>query len=140
VTPLELERALARARDLLADPERVVLNPMHYLELGDGREYFDAIDVLAEGRRATCRVCMFGAAALAAFECGADERDVEAVLTAKAMQVGVEVEDAVDERWGDDPSRYLTSALIQGRAVEVCDAALADVRAGVEIDTSLVEF
>lgn len=130
---------LERMRELLADPARVVLDPEHYFETDiNGTTVAMSLDDALD-RRGRCRVCFCGAATLAAIEIarpGEDEPLDEAVreiLTAKIseLEIPLDREVAIRFGWGYSPVSALTSALKQGRAVEVVDAVLADLRAAV---------
>lgn len=134
-------RVLERMRELLADPARVVLDPLHCFEREVNGEvimldYDEALE-----RRDSCRVCFCGAASLACFEIldrieledlfDSDEDVIRPLLRDKALDIGVTTSPEVRERWPLDfesSMGVLTSALIQGRAVEVVDAALADLK------------
>ena len=146
--------AIGRARQILSDPNRIVLDPMHYTEVGiDGEQCFFSFEEALE-KRDSCRVCFMGACGLAAiesiaFETPEDcewpaecaetlEEHVAKLLTAKAVELGIPLNLKAIARWGNNPdnpgdpdnldaSVVLTSALIAGRAVEVCDAVISDL-------------
>jgi hypothetical protein len=141
MTQSQMMAAVERARELLANPERVVLDPMHYVEISkDGALCSAFVDVddlaaWAQEKRDSCRVCMYGAASIAAIECGlrdkygkVDDDTIATLLTEKAKAMGVPRDEEVARRYYDDTSIYLTSALMHGMAVQVCDAVLADLR------------
>jgi len=127
--------ALERARELLADPERIVLNPLHYVEIKHDGEWVEAWtnvedwEHMAQSRRDECRVCMWGAASLAAVECELHEEALREVLVEAAKTLNVPEDEDIWQRWEDAPSRYLTSALKHGMAIQVVDAAIERVSA-----------
>lgn len=148
-----LVEAIKRARELLADPSRVVLNPQHYAETAGGGREIHLVDIdEARERRDNCRVCFMGACGLAAYESlldrplesgeGSYPEDValrisnhaEELLTEKIRELEIPIDPETAERWGGvhprcggDETVLMTSALVAGRAVEVCDAVLADL-------------
>jgi hypothetical protein len=77
-------------------------------------------------------VCFAGAAVIAAWEHLAYESNeplyanpVIELLTDHADELGIKVTRANLDRWGGGPVATLTQAMIDGRAGEVCDRALA---------------
>ena len=124
---------LERMRELLADPDRVVLDPLHYFEIEDGTVIECGV-AEARLRSQNCRVCFCGAASMAAFELTADKNNVVEVdeqicdvVASKLNELDVPFEPAAVKAFGHSRVGYLTSALMQGRAVEVVDACLADL-------------
>lgn len=111
---------LERMRELLADPDRVVLDPDNLFEAADGTfaHYTVALD------DSHCRACLIGSAYVAA---GSRDLDDEGADWAN------EIVELMDEKCATlgIPSRGVdlcTTALYEGRAVEVVDAVLADLR------------
>lgn len=111
-------KVLERMRELLSDPERVVLDPMHYFETPDG----DEADATARNALGLgCRVCFCGAASVAAFDVVGPGYSADGWHKANA-----DVREAIADKI---TALGITSALKQGRAVEVVDAVIADLRA-----------
>lgn len=127
---------LTRMRELLANPDRVVLDPTHYFEIENGTVREITWDEAHE-KRETCRVCFCGAATIAAYEVSEDidedsdalDEDIREVIHAKISDLDIPLDRDVSASFGRGRVAHLTSALKQGRAVEVIDACLADLHA-----------
>lgn len=129
-----LAAAITQVREIITNPERVVLDPNHYAEIDhEGRRVALGFDEIL-AKREHCRVCFAGAAVIAASE-HLEHVDFSAgvhgfnpvidLLTDHAQAIGVEVTGANLNSWGDGPVGVLTQAMIDDRAGEVCDHALA---------------
>jgi hypothetical protein len=131
-----LTRAIERVRTILSEPDNVVLDPAHYVELGEAAETVGVL--VAEERRDSCRVCFAGAAVLSAIDhlpnfahtysrqlatSNINRLPVIAELADAARDLGIQE----NERYSYGDVAVLTQALVDGRVDEVCDRALQRV-------------
>jgi hypothetical protein len=115
-----LTRAIERVRTILSEPDNVVLDPAHYVELGEAAE---TVGVLVAEERRDYLPNFAHTYSRQLATSNINRLPVIAELADAARDLGIQE----NERYSYGDVAVLTQALVDGRVDEVCDRALQRV-------------